>query len=65
MPEKRKEIFRLSREQGYSNKEIADKLKISVKTVENQITSALKYLRENLGKNEILGLLFFYITFHQ
>ena len=64
MPEKRKEIFSLSREQGFSNKEIADKLKISVKTVENQITSALKYLRKNLGKYDILGLLFYFIMFH-
>lgn len=63
MPEKRKEIFSLSREQGFSNKEIADKLKISVKTVENQITSALKYLRKNLGKYDILGLLFYFIMF--
>lgn len=64
MPEKRKEIFRLSREQGFSNKEIAGKLGISVKTVENQITSALKYLRSKLGKYNILGLLFYFITFH-
>lgn len=64
MPEKRKEIFKLSREQGFSNKEIAGKLGISVKTVENQITSALKYLRGKLGKYNILGLLFYFIMFH-
>jgi RNA polymerase sigma-70 factor (ECF subfamily) len=64
MPEKRKEIFSLSREQGFSNKEIADKLKISVKTVENQITSALKYLKKNLGKHDIIGLLFYFLIFH-
>ena len=65
MPEKRKEIFILSREQGFSNKEIAEKLGISIKTVENQMTSALKYLREKLGKHDILGLLFYFLTFHQ
>lgn len=65
MPEKRKEIFRLSREQGFSNKEIALKLGISIKTVENQMTSALKYLREKLGKHDILGLLFYFLMFHQ
>jgi len=64
MPEKRREIFRLSREQGLSNKEIAEKLNISVKTVENQMTSALKYLREKLGKHDILGLLFYFLMFH-
>ncbi len=64
MPEKRKEIFKLSREQGFSNKEIAAKLNISVKTVENQMTSALKYLREKLGTSELTGLLFYFLLFH-
>jgi len=65
LPMKRKEIFLLSREQGFSNKEIAEKLNLSVKTVENQMTSALKYLREKLGKHDILGLLFYFLMFHQ
>lgn len=65
MPEKRKEIFKLSREQGFSNKEIAEKMGISIKTVENQMTSALKYLREKLGKHDVLGLLFYFLMFHQ
>ncbi|MCG6190831.1 RNA polymerase sigma factor [Maribellus maritimus] len=65
MPEKRKEIFKLSRINGFSNKEIAEKLGISVRTVENQISSALRYLREKLEKHQILGLLFFFIMFHQ
>lgn len=64
LPEKRKKIFRLSREQGFSNKEIANKLGISVKTVENQMTSALKYLREKLGEHHILGMLLYFILFH-
>lgn len=64
MPEKRREIFKLSREQGFKNQEIADKLNISVKTVENQMTSALKYLREKLGKHDVLGLLFYFMMFH-
>lgn len=63
LPEKRKEIFILSREQGFSNKEIAEKLGISVKTVENQMTSALKYLRIKLEKHQITGILFYFIMF--
>lgn len=65
MPEKRREIFMLSREMGLSNKEIAEKLGISVKTVENQMTSALRFLRENLVQNELLGLLFYFLMYHQ
>lgn len=48
MPPKRQEIFRLSREQGLKYKEIADKLDISVKTVEAQMGLALKHLRDEL-----------------
>lgn len=65
MPEKRREIFLLSRNQGFTNKEIANKLDISVKTVENQMTSALKYLREKLGTHDILGMLYFFIMINQ
>lgn len=63
LPEKRKEIFILSREQGFSNKEIAERLGISVKTVENQMTSALKYLRLKLEEHQIIGILFYFIMF--
>jgi RNA polymerase sigma-70 factor, Bacteroides expansion family 1 len=48
LPPKRREIFRLSREQGMKYKEIADELDISVKTVEAQMGLALKHLREDL-----------------
>lgn len=43
-----REIFLLSKHEGLSNKEIAERLSISVKTVENQMTIALKKLREYL-----------------
>lgn len=43
-------IFRLSRFSGLSNKEIAEELKISVKTVENQMTTALKKIKAYLEK---------------
>lgn len=49
LPPKRREIFRLSREQGMKYKEIADTLQISVKTVEAQMGLALKFLREELN----------------
>jgi len=63
LPERRGKIFRLSREQGFSNKEIAEKLNISVKTVENQMTSALHTLREALEKTTIMGSLFYFLFF--
>lgn len=48
MSEKRKEIFYLSRHEGLKYQEIADKLNISIKTVETQMGLALKHLRNEL-----------------
>lgn len=48
LPERCREVFVLSKVDGLSNKEIADKLQISVKTVENQMTTALSKLRKEL-----------------
>ncbi len=61
LPEKRKLIFQLSRHKGLTNMEIAKRLDISKKTVENQIHSALKFLREQFGKETLLTLLFYYL----
>ena len=49
LPEKCKEVFELSRNDNLSNKEIAEKLNISVKTVEGHITKALKRIKDFLG----------------
>jgi RNA polymerase sigma-70 factor (ECF subfamily) len=49
LPERCRMIFLLSRFEDMSYKEIAQKLDISVKTVENQISKALKVLRDVLG----------------
>jgi RNA polymerase sigma-70 factor (family 1) len=45
LPPKRREIFELSRQQGLSYPEIAQRLNLSVKTVEAQMTHALKFMR--------------------
>jgi len=48
LPKRCREIFIMSRKEQLSNTEIAEKLKISKRTVENQITHALKHLRVSL-----------------
>ncbi len=58
LPEKQREIFRLSREEGLKYREIAGQLHISLKTVEAQMGLALKTLREKF-KGSILLLIFF------
>jgi len=48
LPEKMKEVYRLSREEELSIDEIAEKLSLSPQTVKNQISSALKRLRSSM-----------------
>ena len=48
LPQKCREIFLLSRFEGKTNKNIADSLHLSVRTVEHQISKALKALRKQL-----------------
>lgn len=49
LPEKCRQVFVLKRLEGMSQKEIATLLGISTKTVENQVTKALKVLKESLA----------------
>ena len=48
-----REIYRLSREDHMSTAEIAGKLQLSEQTVKNQLTSALKHLRQSLAAASI------------
>ncbi len=50
LPERCREVYLLKRVEGLSLKEIAKKLDISTKTVENQITKAHKVLAEVMAK---------------
>lgn len=49
LPDKCKEIFLMNRFDGLKYREIAEKLDISIKTVETQMSRALKSLRERLS----------------
>ena len=51
LPAQTKEIFMLSRYNGLKNKEIADQLGISTKSVEYHIKNALKQLKSDLIKD--------------
>ena len=53
LPKKCQTIFRLSRENEFSNKEIAELLNISVRTVEKQISIALRKLRRFYDKHKM------------
>ncbi len=55
---RQKEIFLLSREEGLSHREIAEKLNISVLTVKKHIANTLSFLKSNLDNSLIISLLF-------
>lgn len=59
LPERCQKIFRLSREDYLSNKEIAQRLGIAEKTVEMQITIALKRLRSKISQHSAFHIFFF------
>ncbi len=59
LPEKCRMVFELNRMEGLKYSQIAEKMAISVKTVEAHMSKALSILRERLG--EFLSVLFFMI----
>lgn len=63
LPQRQLEIFELSREKGLNIEEIAKGLNISEQTVKNQLTSALKTIRVELSKHNMLFLIIFEICF--
>ena len=59
LPPARKEVFIMSKLQGLSNKEIAEKLSVSEKTIETQVYRSIQFLKEHFKDYFILiGLLF-------
>lgn len=50
LPKQCQAVFRLSRHEYIPNQSIAERLRISTKTVENYLTQALKHLRTSLGE---------------
>jgi len=50
LPEKCREIFVLNRYENLKYQEIADKLQISIKTVETQMSKALQHMRIRLAE---------------
>jgi RNA polymerase sigma-70 factor (ECF subfamily) len=67
LPEGSRKIFKMSRFEGKKYKEIAEELNISIKTVETQMSKALKHMKGKLIKyiqyiSLLLGSLYYLIT---
>ena len=63
LPPRQKQVFHLSRKQGLSHQEIAEKLGLSKNTVENHMVRALNFIRTKLSENSLACLLFFYLIY--
>ncbi|WP_127124975.1 RNA polymerase sigma factor [Pseudoflavitalea rhizosphaerae] len=59
LPPIRKNVFLLKIAKGYSNKEIAEQLSVSIKTVEDHYSKALKHVRSLVTILIFLHILFF------
>ena len=58
MPPRQQEVFKLKHFENLSYKQIADKLGISINTVENHITKSHRFLKEKLKDTYLAGILF-------
>ncbi|NWJ49808.1 MAG: RNA polymerase sigma-70 factor [Bacteroidetes bacterium] len=56
LPDRNREVFKMSRFDGLKNEEIAEKLNISKRTVETHISNSIKILKTEL--KDYVGLLF-------
>jgi RNA polymerase sigma-70 factor (family 1) len=56
LPEKRRQIYLMSRQQGMRHAEIAEQLHLSVQTVKNQLGTAITQIREHLRRETGLSL---------
>ncbi len=61
LPEKRRNVFIKSRFEGFSNKEIAEELGLTKKTVENHLNLALKEIRDKMEKGKLPVILFYFM----
>lgn len=49
LPDRTREVFKMSRMEHLTNKEIAAELDVTIKNIEAHITSAIKLIRKHLG----------------
>ncbi|MFT4071278.1 MAG: RNA polymerase sigma-70 factor [Dysgonamonadaceae bacterium] len=63
LPPARKQVFILSRKEMLSNKEISEKLQISERTVQTQISRAISFMKEHLAKyyDQILSIVLIHV----
>jgi RNA polymerase sigma-70 factor (ECF subfamily) len=61
LPQRQKEVYLLHKVEGLKYNEIAERLNISVNTIENHMSHALKTIRKKLGNYSLIAILFGYL----
>lgn len=61
LPQRQKEVYLLHRIECLKYNEIAERMHISVNTVENHMSHALRTIREKLGNYSLLAILFWHL----
>lgn len=61
LPRTQAKVVKMSKLEGFRNKEIAQKLRLSEQTVKNALSVGLKFLKEKLGAFELLVLFMFIV----
>jgi RNA polymerase sigma factor (sigma-70 family) len=64
LPSRMQQIFRMSREDDFSIADIARQLGLSEQTIKNQLTEALKRIRESIKQNDYGDWVFVFILLH-
>jgi len=59
LPARQKEVYLFHNVEGLKYQEIAERLNISVNTIETHMSRALKTIQEKLGKSSLLAMLFY------
>jgi len=61
LPQRQKEIYLMHKVEGLKYAEIAERLSLSVNTIENHMARALRTIRDKLGSYSLMGLLFWFL----
>ncbi len=63
LPVRQKEVYLLHKVEGLKYHEVAERLNISINTVENHMSRALKTIRGKIGNYSLVSVLFFYLQY--
>jgi RNA polymerase sigma-70 factor, ECF subfamily len=61
LPQRQKEVYQLHKIEGLNYKQIAERLNISVNTIENHMAHALKTIRKKLDNFSLVAIIFWYL----